>query len=479
MGLVFHLTRRELTEHVRSMRYLVVCLLCLGTFPLSAVFLARDYAGARAEYDRLRMAHHQEILAASDVNELDELMVVDRPANPLSAYVRGARGELADAVRLRVAPGGTLQVTQSYDGRLTASPFEAADVTFLVGSVLSLLVLALSYDAIAGERDEGTLKLLLSYSVPRDTVLAAKWLGGYLAIAVPFLIVSAAALVLGIQVGGLGWSASEMIAYAAIAAIGLLYLGVMQSLALVVSVTARSSKQAMAVCLLVWVVLALVVPNMSPYVARALRPAPSREAVLVAVGTLKAAAAQEWSRTVEQWAAKRRQPTAGASWRDDPDMAVRAQRHQEQLDTGVRRLEEDQRTRLLAQADLAALVARCSPAGAYRIGTMDLAGVGPEEEQTYAEAVQRYSRTWSQYVAGKQAPMFEYINGQIRKGHFYWTLPEALRHPSFSDYPDFGYVIADLTTRVQQAVADVALLALWSVGLMLLAWARFCRRSLV
>ena len=42
-----------------------------------------------------------------------------------------------------------------------------------------LLAIVFGYDAICGEKERGTLRLMLSCSVPRDTVLLAKWIGGF------------------------------------------------------------------------------------------------------------------------------------------------------------------------------------------------------------------------------------------------------------------------------------------------------------
>ena len=53
-----------------------------------------------------------------------------------------------------------------------------ADLVFIIGVFLSLMVFLLSYDSISGEREEGTLRLVFSYNVPRDTFLLGKYIGG-------------------------------------------------------------------------------------------------------------------------------------------------------------------------------------------------------------------------------------------------------------------------------------------------------------
>ena len=44
---------------------------------------------------------------------------------------------------------------------------------------MSLMAILFSYDAVSGERERGTLRLLLTNSLSRPALIAAKWLGGY------------------------------------------------------------------------------------------------------------------------------------------------------------------------------------------------------------------------------------------------------------------------------------------------------------
>ena len=54
------------------------------------------------------------------------------------------------------------------------------DFTTVVAILLSFLAIVLGYDAICGERERGTLQLLLANSVPRSTVVLGKLIGGLL-----------------------------------------------------------------------------------------------------------------------------------------------------------------------------------------------------------------------------------------------------------------------------------------------------------
>ena len=60
------------------------------------------------------------------------------------------------------------------------------DFLFLVGTVFSLLALLFTFDAVAGEREAGTLRITLANSLPRDLFLWSKLIGGYIVFVVPF-----------------------------------------------------------------------------------------------------------------------------------------------------------------------------------------------------------------------------------------------------------------------------------------------------
>ncbi len=62
------------------------------------------------------------------------------------------------------------------------------DWAFIIGYVLSLIALLFTFDAVTGERESGTLRLMLANSVPRHTVLIGKFLGALMSISIPFVL---------------------------------------------------------------------------------------------------------------------------------------------------------------------------------------------------------------------------------------------------------------------------------------------------
>ena len=62
------------------------------------------------------------------------------------------------------------------------------DWTFIIGYILSLIALLFTFDAISGERERGTLRLMLANSIPRHTVLLGKFLGALISTTIPFML---------------------------------------------------------------------------------------------------------------------------------------------------------------------------------------------------------------------------------------------------------------------------------------------------
>ncbi len=66
--------------------------------------------------------------------------------------------------------------------------FEMFDWIFIVGVILSFMILVLTYDAFSGEKQAGTLKMQCAYPVSRLSLFLAKYLAYLLIIAVVFLL---------------------------------------------------------------------------------------------------------------------------------------------------------------------------------------------------------------------------------------------------------------------------------------------------
>jgi len=138
-----------------------------------------------------------------------------------------------------------------------------------------LLAMLFSHDAIAGERQNGTLRLVISNSISRTTILFGKFIGGIASLIIPFILALLAGVLYisvnpAIQWDGAAWAELVLLTAASIIFITLFYL-----LGLMVSTFSRYSSTSILNCLFLWVLLILVIPNVCTYISAQLCRIPS------------------------------------------------------------------------------------------------------------------------------------------------------------------------------------------------------------
>ena len=153
--------------------------------------------------------------------------------------------------------------------------FTTIDFCFIVGIVASLIAVVFTYDLIVGEKQRGTLKLVLANSVPRHYVLSAKWLGSFLSFLIgyiPGLLISLLYMELH---PAIPLDAEHYMSIFAIDVMSILYVACFFSLGLLVSCRCADSRTSLLVLLMLWTLLVLIIPSSSAYLGAMLRPTPS------------------------------------------------------------------------------------------------------------------------------------------------------------------------------------------------------------
>jgi ABC-2 type transport system permease protein len=139
-----------------------------------------------------------------------------------------------------------------------------------------LLVIVLGFDAFTAEREQDTLRLLLSLGVAPRRLLAGKALALSAALAIllaPFAIAAAFAVLLVVPPGD---RVDSLLRLLWLAAGYTLYLAVFAALVLAVSAWARSSRLALTVLLGIWIAVAILAPRAIADASRGWFPSESR-----------------------------------------------------------------------------------------------------------------------------------------------------------------------------------------------------------
>ncbi|HVP89639.1 MAG TPA: ABC transporter permease subunit [Terriglobales bacterium] len=345
------IARKEIASNLLSYKFFIVLLLIVLLVATSLFIMHRDF--------KLRMADYQ--ITRPKPGEPIGLVA----PNPLAIFAKGLDDAMTRSFEI-----STIDITVragQASGNIIYSFFPAPDFLYLVRVVLSLVALLFGFDQVSQEREQGTLKLLLGSSVSRARVLAGKWIGNFLSLAAPFLLVTAlgtAVLLLDPQVR---FSSGQLGRLALILALSLLYLGFFLSLGMLVSALTRRAATSIIVLLFVWALFVFIIPNLGTLLARQFVSVPS-------VRALSEKRQQTWTREVLLG-------RAGGGERSDGVATISRENDQ---------MEEDYRLKFERLVRLSRDINRVSPAASFLDAASEVAGTGIGEEVRLKGEIVRY-----------------------------------------------------------------------------------------
>ena len=454
---------KEIRNHLLSFRFMAVFVLMMVIVPVTVMILSTDAVRKQDDHSRRQAEIQTYLRSYAHFNRLYAVISPSQPPIPMLALVRGLTAD----VDLDVFDNDPLPVM-----------FPLIDLTFIVTILLSLAALVFSYDAVSGDKEDGTLKLTLANAVPRSTVLAGKVLGGAVTLFVPFLLSVAAGLIVILLNPRIGWSASDWAALGLLLAGAAVYLLVFYGLGLFVSARHASSASSIMTSLVVWVLLVLVVPNLSPYLAELIVPAPSRISIGREVDRLTDVERDNLGRQLssEKRAAviranpvlsgveKMSESEIKAAISRDPAFAQAYDTFRKESEAAWREanviqgqkadvLRNELRLKESAQTRLALDLSLVSPLAGFTYLATDLSSTGMLNQGHFAGLVRAWGRNYGEYMQKRMAGM-----RQADPTMDLWNTAVDV-----SDMPRFVYKEAPLADRLSGVIKP--LIVLFGLGL--------------
>jgi ABC-2 type transport system permease protein len=359
------------------------------------------------------------------------------PHAPLAPLAVGQRDVLPQTVMLttrtrstHASEGETLSAGQRASG-----PF---DLSFVLVFLLPLVIIAATFDLLSGERERGTLALVLSQPLSLSTFVMGK-AGVRLAIlaAVTIVLVLAGVLLAGARFGSDGALGALGLSLALLVGYTLFWV----ALALAVNAWGRSSAANALALVGVWLGLTIIVPGLAGILVETVHPPPSR----VELVNRTREAARDASTRASALEGDHGKPTSEASTR--AALATQAE-----LERQLAPVLVDFEARLAAQQGLVDKLRFASPALLVHEGLSDLAGSSVTRHQHFSKQVAAYQRE-----------LQTYFHERAEAG-------QRLAAVDYAEVPRFAYV--EVATGALAARVVAAVVALLTAALALLALAR-------
>jgi ABC-type transport system involved in multi-copper enzyme maturation permease subunit len=515
--MIFKIARTELLLNLMTFKFAVGTIICVVLMAVFMPVLVSDYQQRLNDYNQ-NVAANDAILRSVRVYKNITPTVYRRPS-VLSVFSEGMEKRLGNSAKIEPESVPQINMTVAEDNPFL-SVFPSLDVSLIFKIVLSLLVLLFAYDAVSGEREQGTLKLIISSSLPRYQFLLGKILAGLITLAVPITVAFIIGLLIlelspVVDLTGPDW-----------ARIGLIYIGslifisAMYNIGLLFSALAKESTVSLMLALLFWVVSAIVIPNASVRLAAHIQPLQPRGKiegeVESAMNDLKR---NEWPKMRQQLAKFTRggmssykgafgRYNIGALERSEVEYRLKYYVLNNSFSMKCAdktwEIERGYLDGLLKQKKLVENVSRISPISLYSnvmsaISGSDLAGF-----QRFIDGAKRYKNQVSEYIRSKtdnfslpsymtqcteeQMREYEGIIGRIndarnesektkaREAAFKWLDDTIAGHPALGlrDLPGFSYRDPVLS-GLQRAALDLGLLMFINVLFLALSFIAFVR----
>lgn len=288
MHALWLVVQREFVSNVLTSRFMIGFIVCLLSTAVAVFVQVGDYEKRLTGYNaavREAEAEAQEWNLYYNIKPKTH-----RKPNLLGIFNVGAENSGANTVTIELAKpvfelafpimGEPAQKRGSDNSFL--SMFLTIDVVFIFKIILSALAILFAFNTISGEREDGTLKLVLSNAVPRDVIVLGKYLGGMLSLFPIVLVSLIVALVIALSSRVTAFDENDISHIVLIFAVSLLYVSTWYLLGLLLSVWTKAPATTLILSMVIWVMLTIVHSNMATIVVEKFPPyqsAPEAELV--------------------------------------------------------------------------------------------------------------------------------------------------------------------------------------------------------
>ena len=462
---MWHIAKRELYDNLNSLRFALATVLLLGLMLTNAVVHLQEQP-ARVQKYLTAVTDARNALEAR-VDSLYELArrgpgkLYKKPsalyfcAEGGDPFLSGAvesnhyfweNGNLKSFWQMRY-PAATSNLTN------IRPDVTKIDWAFVIGYVLSLIALLFTFDSVAGERESGTLRLMLANSVPRHAVLVGKFLGALMSVSIPFALAVLVNLLVfstssAVHLSIDAWGRLGIIFFVAI-----LYTCLFLALGLLVSSRVQRSAVSLVMLLLTWVTLVVFMPSVLALIASGFSSPMSKDELRIRQKQINDKYLEEYRRGLGG-------PNSEALQAGSKYVTQEAAEQE--------RLIEERLDAQIAQVQRARSITRISPTAVVQHLLESFAGTGFGRHLQFLENAQRYAIEYRKFVVDTDRgdPASLHLMG-VRKG----MSEKPVRPESIPIFEDTLSLSKDFNT----AAMDLLLLTLFVVVVLAGAYLAFVR----
>ena len=467
--------KKEILENLQSYRFPLFFLICAILVPLGLYVNYLDYAKRVSDYnEQVRLTN--EILASAQMGDLMTgtvpLKGFRRPSL-LSVFAQGFESSLPKFYEFQKAgykPGETSAGEESI-----LSVQGKPDFVFILQMVISLIVLLFAADVIAGEKELGTLRGVLSNSIPRDTLLIGKLAGGYLALWLPFIIAFLAGMLILSFTAFPFFERDMLIKVLVIFLSASFFMLAYFTIGTTISASASRTRTSLIALLLVWAFFQLIVPKISDMIANIVYPIKTETVVSMQKSLISTSLEEEKARVL----GKQYEALFG-TYRPNPEPSPELdewnafkkeveQQYEARKAKQVNEIEETYQKEKRIQQTIAANLSLISPSAALARFLTDACGTGETDKLKYLAAVKTHQQSIETELFSKVKKTTLIFPGGATAATM------TVEAVDLQALPKFSSTRASLAEIFKKNVGSLISLAFWLIAPFAVAYVRFLK----
>jgi ABC-type transport system involved in multi-copper enzyme maturation permease subunit len=274
-----HIVLKELRDHLFGLRFVLTLVLILLVFIASSLLFTNHYNNKLSEFRDIQNKNLEAV--GQNARNLTQVAFLQQPLqlkpSPLEFVAEGGIKNIPNTFQVTAFDVSEPQSVSEENNFMKR--FRNVDWSFIIAFILSFFAVLMTYDAVCGEKSAGTLGIMMSNSIGRNTVIAGKYLSALFEIAIPLVFGILLSLLLCFVFGKVVFTSAEIGKIAVYLAASLFYLSIYILLGLLVTSLTKNSITSVILLLFVWVFFAVLLPHSGGKIASRFFPIPTREQV--------------------------------------------------------------------------------------------------------------------------------------------------------------------------------------------------------
>ena len=479
------IVKRELIDYLLSLRFGLALVLTVGLMVINALsFVGGSYEFRRDHYIQQVQAQ-QDIGRSNAQRGLWKLILhsgqeyIYKKPSPLMFCAAGANDALPERLW---SQGGE----STYNNVKFYEPFvlnywdiidiwapkasqlletQAIDWVFIIGVLLSLIALLFTFDAFIGEKERGTLKLVMAQSLPRHILLLGKFLGAMLALGLMLSLGVVVNLIIVFALSQVNLGLVEAGRIVGMVGLSLLYLACFVGLGLWVSIRSSTTSSSLVGVLLLWTCGVLLWPATGGALAARVLVSEFEEELVLGFGFAN-------NNTPAHQKLLQLKSTLNNRDLRNPDKV----RQLADAQRAVRQFHQDREDRFLAyslsEVENARHIVRLSPTGCFQYGMEALAGTGLARHKSFIEQGRIYVQQFEQTMLNRD-------RDDPQSMHIHLVAQGLSRQKINPDTLPIFTEDLSATTLLRHAIIDVIGLFFFATLTYMLAYRAWLRASIV